>query len=818
MGITMVLSLLSGVALFLYGMALMGDSLKKVAGNKLELILYKLTNSPIKGLLLGTVVTAIIQSSSATTVMVVGFVNSGMMKVAQAIGIIMGANIGTSITGWILCLSYIDGSSGIAQLLSTATISAIVAIIGIIFRTFVKKKPYSDIGDIMLGFAILMFGMQTMSGAVSPLKENPHFVSLLTMFKNPFMGILVGIAFTAVLQSASASVGILQALSITGSITFAAALPITMGIGVGAACPVLLSSIGTNKNGKRTALIYLLNDLFGMIFWSIVFYSVNAAVHFTFMDMVMSPVNIALLNSVFRIATILILAPFISKIEKLVFFLIKDTDEDNEEQADFDLLEERFLDYPPLAISQSQMAVNGMAKNARKNLMRAFELLTDFSDSKFNKIQEKENMIDKYEDKLGTYLMQLSMHDMTPEQAKQTSKFLHTISDFERLGDHAVNISRVAQELHEKSRTFSESATYELNVLEKALVEIVDLTVNSFVDEDLDTAAKVEPLRELIGILCNDLKLRHIKRLRNGQCNLNTGFAFNDLLTNYERIAAHCSNVAVAILELDSSNFDIHEYTKSVRKLKDETYLTAFEEYEKKYDINGYQPEAEADKKFSAKAKDSEKDKDNEKSSGKKKDKDKKKDKKKSQKSKKNSKKTKNSTAKKKETSTTTAKKKKVKKKKTKEKTTKTKNTKETTKTTTASKNESTVQTAENQTTEAKQEQSCEFLISCKTVLSNKSALQSNYQVPAGGKIYEKKMEFEEGDTVMDVLKRTGVDIDISKGYVAGIDGLYEFDCGKNSGWMYRVNGKFPNYMAGKCKLHDGDKVEWLYTCVRGDL
>ena len=648
MGITMVLSLLSGVALFLYGMALMGDSLKKVAGNKLELILYKLTNSPIKGLLLGTVVTAIIQSSSATTVMVVGFVNSGMMKVAQAIGIIMGANIGTSITGWILCLSYIDGSSGIAQLLSTATISAIVAIIGIIFRTFVKKKPYSDIGDIMLGFAILMFGMQTMSGAVSPLKENPHFVSLLTMFKNPFMGILVGIAFTAVLQSASATVGVLQALSvtgiltfasafpivlqalsITGSITFAAALPITMGIGVGAACPVLLSSIGTNKNGKRTALIYLLNDLFGMIFWSIVFYSVNAAVHFTFMDMVMSPVNIDLLNSVFRIATILILAPFISKIEKLVFFLIKDTDEDNEEQADFDLLEERFLDYPPLAISQSQMAVNGMAKNARKNLMRAFELLTDFSDSKFNKIQEKENMIDKYEDKLGTYLMQLSMHDMTPDQAKQTSKFLHTISDFERLGDHAVNISRVAQELHEKSRTFSESATYELNVLEKALVEIVDLTVNSFVDEDLETAAKVEPLRELIGILCNDLKLRHIKRLRNGQCDLNTGFAFNDLLTNYERIAAHCSNVAVAILELDSSNFDIHEYTKSVRKLKDETYLTAFEEYEKKYDINGYQPEAEADKKFSAKAKDSEKNKDNEKSSGKKKDKDKKKDKKK---------------------------------------------------------------------------------------------------------------------------------------------------------------------------------------------
>ena len=595
---SMILSLLSGVALFLFGMSLMGDGLKMVAGNKLEAFLYRMTNTPLKGVALGTGVTSVIQSSSATTVMVIGFVNSGMMKLKQAIGIIMGANIGTSITGWILCLSYIDGKNGIAKILSTATISAVVAIIGIILRMACKRSVHKNIGNIMLGFAILMTGMQTMSGAVSPLKENPHFVSLLTMFKNPFMGILVGIAFTAVLQSASASVGILQALSITGSITFAAALPITMGIGVGAACPVLLSSIGTNKNGKRTALIYLLNDLFGMIFWSIVFYSINAVVHFTFMDEVMTPFRTALLNSVFRILTILVLAPFISKIEKLVFILIKDTEEDNEEQADFDLLEERFLNYPPLAISQSQLAVNGMAKNARKNIMRAFALLSDFSDSKFNKIQEKENLIDKYEDKLGTYLMQLSMHDLTPDQAKQTSKFLHTISDFERLGDHAVNISKVAQELHEKSRTFSEAAKYELDVLEQALVEITDLTVNSFVDEDLNTAATVEPLRELIGILCNDLKMRHIKRLRNGQCDLNTGFAFNDLLTNYERIAAHCSNIAVAILELDSSNFDMHEYTKSVRKLKDDRYLSAFEKYEEKYDINGYRPKEETEKRI----------------------------------------------------------------------------------------------------------------------------------------------------------------------------------------------------------------------------
>ena len=346
MGITNILSLLSGVALFLFGMSQMGDGLKKAAGEKLELILYKLTSTPLKGVLLGTAVTAIIQSSSATSVMVVGFVNAGMMKVAQAIGIIMGANIGTSVTGWILCLSYIDGSSGVAQILSTATISAVVAIVGILFKMVAKKVSMKNVGDIMLGFSILMVGMQMMSGAMSPLKSDPDFIELLTMFSNPFVGIIVGILFTAVLQSASASIGILQALSVMGGMTFASAFPITMGIGVGAAVPVLLSSIGTNKNGKRTALIYLLNDLFGMVFWSIAFYSVNAFVHFDFLDMVMSPVSIAILNSVFRVATVVILFPFIKWIEKLVFLLVKDAPEELEDFADFDLLEERFLAYP----------------------------------------------------------------------------------------------------------------------------------------------------------------------------------------------------------------------------------------------------------------------------------------------------------------------------------------------------------------------------------------------------------------------------------------------------------------------------------------
>ena len=585
MGITMILTLFSGVAMFLFGMSLMGDGLKKVAGNKLELILYRLTNTPIKGVLLGAAVTAIIQSSSATTVMVVGFVNSGMMKVAQAIGIIMGANIGTSITGWILCLSYIDGSGGIAQLLSTATISAVVAIVGIIFKIFLKKIAYKNVGDIMLGFFILMTGMQTMSGAVAPLRESEHFTNALTMFSNPFMGILVGIAFTAVLQSASASIGILQALSVTGAITFASAFPITLGIGVGAACPVLLSSIGTNKNGKRTALIYLMNDLFGMIFWAVMFYSVHAIVHFDFMEMTMSPIAIAILNTVFRLATVVILFPFIKWIEKLVFTLVKDTEEDREEQADFDLLEERFLKYPALAIGQSHTAINGMARKARKNIGRAMGLFDNYTEERYNKVQEKENLIDKYEDKLGTYLMQLTGHDMTENQSKQISIFLHTISDFERLGDHAVNLSKSANELYEKKISFSDEATYELSVLGGAVREILEITVNAFSEDDVDLAIHVEPLRELINVLCNELKSRHITRLRNGKCELKQGFAFNNILTDFERIGAHCSNVAVALLESEAEDFDTHEYQKSIREMNNVMYREIFEAYEMKYDL-----------------------------------------------------------------------------------------------------------------------------------------------------------------------------------------------------------------------------------------
>ncbi len=582
-GISTVLSLLSGVALFLFGMSLMGDGLKKAAGEKLELILYQLTNTPLKGVLLGAAVTAVIQSSSATSVMVVGFVNSGMMKVIQAIGIIMGANVGTSITGWILCLSYLDGDSGIAQILSTATICAVVAIVGIIIKMVAKKVTTRNIGDIMLGFAILMTGMQTMSSAMSPLKENQDFVSILTAFTNPILGILVGIAFTAILQSASASIGILQALSVMDAITFASAFPITLGIGVGAAVPVLLSSIGTNKNGKRTAIIYLLNDLFGMVIWGVVFYSLNAVFNFGIMSISMNPFSIAALNSVFRTATVVVLFPFIPLIERLVCRIVKDDPEDIEDARDFELLEERFLAFPALAISQSRQAVNGMAIKTAKNIYRSMNLLDDYHDSKYQKVLDKENLIDKYEHELGTYLMKLTGRELTEAQQKQVSVFLHVVSDFERLSDHATNIAATANQLHETEVDFSEEGREEMDVLEAAVREIVGITTASFERHDNPLAVKVEPLRELIIYLCDELKSRHVARLSMGHCEWKQGFPFNNLLTDYERIAAHCSNIALAMIEAEGPSFNIHEYEKSIRGKNNEVFNQCYQEFEQKY-------------------------------------------------------------------------------------------------------------------------------------------------------------------------------------------------------------------------------------------
>ena len=589
-GFTIMLQLLSGVALFLFGMSLMGDGLKKVAGSKMEMVLWKLTNNPIKSVLLGTVVTAVIQSSSATSIMVIGFVNSGIMTLSQAIGIIMGAIIGTSITGWILSLSSIEGMAGAGSfisLLSTSNITAVVAIIGILIRMISKSQEKKHIGDILLGFAILMFGMSSMSSAVAPLQQNAGFIKLLTSFSNPILGIIVGMLFTTILQSASASTGILQALSMTGNINFSIAFPIIMGIGIGAACPVLISSVGANKNGKRTSMIYLLIDVIGAILCSILFYGANAIFRFAFLESTMNPVTIALVNTLFRLATIILVMPFSKLLEKFIVTIIKDDPAAEDENAEIDRLEERFIAHPALAIEQSRIALNSMARKAKKNLYRSIDMLSNYSEERYRKIQEKENVIDTYEDKLGTYLVQLTGKEMTKAQTSEVSKILHTMSDFERIGDHAINITECAKELNQKHIVFSDEAEDELELLTKAIHEIVDITTEAFEKEDVSMAYRVEPLEEMIDLLCDEMKMRHISRIQRGTCTLNHGFVFNDLLTNYERVADHCSNVAVAMIELDQAiaTFDTHEYLSNLKKIKDSTFNQYFEEYRKKYQL-----------------------------------------------------------------------------------------------------------------------------------------------------------------------------------------------------------------------------------------
>ena len=584
MSVADVISLLGGIALFLFGMSLMGEGLKKVAGSRLELVLYKLSSTPLKGVLLGTGVTAVIQSSSATSVMVVGFVNSGMMKVKQAIGVIMGAILGTSVTGWILCLSSLEGGSGVVQLLSTEVLTGIVAVVGIILRMFTGKTSNRYVGEILLGFAVLMYGMSAMSGAVSPLRESEAFIRILTSFSNPLLGILVGLAFTSVLQSASAAVGILQALAITGAVTFEVALPIVMGIAIGAAVPVLLSALGANLNGKRTAFIYLLIDVLGVLIWALLFYGANAIIHFTFLDTVMSSVSIALMNTLFRLATVIVLLPCIGLMERMVELLFPDDGSAAEEQ-EMDRLEERFLQHPALSIEQSRLVTNSMAERAEGNLLMAVGLRNHWSDKDFRMVGETESVIDRYEDKLGTYLMKITSKSLSQSQSEEVSKYLHTISDFERISDHALNISEAAKEIHDKDLQFSPEACHELDVIESAVREILSIAVGAFVDNDPQRAARVEPLEEIIDGLCDEMKSHHVDRLQSGSCTLNLGFVFNDLLTNYERVADHCSNIAVAIIELESDSFDTHEYLNSVRAMKSSSFARYYEAYKQEYHL-----------------------------------------------------------------------------------------------------------------------------------------------------------------------------------------------------------------------------------------
>lgn len=579
-----IIALLSGVALFLFGMTLMGNGLKSVAGSKLELVLYRLSSTPLRGVLLGTGVTAVIQSSSATSIMVVGFVNSGMMKVRQAIGVVLGAILGTSVTGWIICLSNIGGSSSSwIKLLSTATLTGVVAVVGIILIMFCKKRVKKHVGEILMGFAILMTGMSAMSAAVEPLRDMPFFLDMMTTFSNPFLGILVGLLITAVLQSSSATVGILQALSMTGVITFEVAFPIIMGIAIGAAVPVLLSALGSNVNGRRTAFVYLLADFLGAVIWSVVFYSANVFVHFSFVTKTVSMVDIALINTVFRFLTVLILTPMTRLLEKMVIFLFKEDPEDLAETAEMDKLEERFLAHPAIALEQSREAVSSMAEKSRKNLSRAFGLMHCFSEEEYQKVQAKEEIIDRYEDKLGTYLVKLTGTDLSHNQGREISKFLHTISDFERIGDHAVNLSDAAREIHEKKLSFSKDAEKELDLLASAVAAIVVLTTEAFTEDDLEKARRVEPLEEVIDELCDAIKLEHVKRIQTGNCTLDHGFVFNDLLTNYERLADHCSNIAVAMIELQMDQFDTHEYLHSIKDSHNPEFDRYYEEYKHQF-------------------------------------------------------------------------------------------------------------------------------------------------------------------------------------------------------------------------------------------
>ena len=581
-----VISLLGGVAMFLFGMSVMGDSLKKVAGSKMELILYRLAGNPVKGILLGTVVTAVIQSSSATSVMVVGFVNSGMMMVRQAIGIVLGAILGTSITGWILCLNSIGGSgASVASAFSTEILTGVVALIGIVLWMFAKKNSSKSIGGIMLGFAVLMYGMSMMSGSIVPLREDPRFIGMMTSFTNPLLGVLIGVLFTAVIQSASAAVGILQALAMTGAVEFDMAFPILMGIGIGASVPVMLSALGASTNGKRTAFVYLIIDVVGAILVGGIFYILNAAIGFSFMTRQMSMVDIALTNTLYRLAVVILLSPCIGVLEKMVCAIFPEGEDAAAERADMDRLEPRFLDHPTLAISQSKTVIDTMAAKANESVVSAVAVRREYSKEGLKRVFDLEGLLDRYEDKLGSYLYKITTSNLDEEHSAEVSKYRRALSDFERISDHARNIGEGVQELYEKKITFTDAANEELTILEDAICEIMKITLDAFTTDDTDLALRIDPLEEVIDDLCDDIKSHQIDRVRKKVCTIEHGFVFNDFLTDYERISDHCSNLAVDILESVTGSKWKHEFHSMPEFRENEMFRNFFNEYKQKYAI-----------------------------------------------------------------------------------------------------------------------------------------------------------------------------------------------------------------------------------------
>lgn len=585
MDLLSVLNMIGGLALFLYGMNAMGDGLAKTAGSRLEKILEKLTSSPIRGVLLGIGVTAVIQSSSATTVMVVGFVNSGIMNLNQAVGIIMGANVGTTVTSWILSLSGLEGGNLFVQMLKPTSFSPVLAIIGVVFILFSKSEFKKDVGNILIGFAILMFGMNMMSDAVKPLADVPEFTNLFIMFKNPILGMLVGAALTAIIQSSSASVGILQAMCMTGAVSYGAAIPIIMGQNIGTCVTAMLSSIGASKNAKRAALVHLYFNIIGTVLFMAIFYTLNAFVGFSFLEESIGVAGVAVIHSVFNIAATLVLLPFGNGIVKLSCLTIKDDKvaETEIEGEDKTLaLDVRFLDKPGFAVAQCKNAAVKMAHLTKEAMVQAISLLDNYDQSKADNVMELENLIDHYEDRLGTYMVKLSAKTLSEFDSQTVSILLHSISDFERISDHAVNIVGTAKELHDKKENFSDKAVEELGVATKAIHEIMNLSFKVFEDEDTILADTVEPLEEVIDNLQVELKKRHIKRLRGGQCTIELGFAFSDIMANYERVADHCSNIAVCIIEVKADEFDTHEYLDHI-KADNPEFDQMYKNYKKKY-------------------------------------------------------------------------------------------------------------------------------------------------------------------------------------------------------------------------------------------
>ena len=581
MTIFSVLTMLCGLAFFLFGMSIMGEELQNVAGNKMESILWRLSSTPLKGLLLGTFATAVIQSSSATTVMVMSFVNAGMMKVSQAITVIMGAEIGTTMTGWLLTLANISGESGLARLFSTSTFLPVVAIIGIALRMFGKKKTVKHAGGILMGFSVLMYGMMIMSQTVSPLKDDPNFVGILTVISNPILGVLAGTVLTIVIQSCSAGVGILQALSVTGVLSYSNCIPLILGMNLGASTPILIAMMGSNKNGKRAAIAYLVCNILGIVIITVLYYPLRAIVGGGIMDSVADTVGIATLNTFMRVIVMLILMPGHKGVERIVYSIIKYSKDEDADEEDLKKLNDQALRSPQAAVALSESAVYKMADIAENSIYQAFDLLRNYDKAVSQQLVGKEALLDKYEGKLGEFVLKILHGEVHPDQQPVAEKVLNAIGEFERLGDHMNNIVDLADEVYEKKLEFSPEADRELRVLESAIRDVLSMATEAFVTNNRELALKVEPLEEIVDMMCDEMKVRHVTRLQNGVCNVVSGFVFNDLLNNCERISDHCSNIAICALRASGIKALPHEYAENANQT--DVYAKAFDEYSEKY-------------------------------------------------------------------------------------------------------------------------------------------------------------------------------------------------------------------------------------------